>query len=175
MQFSDYLAAGGLERLLIIIGALLIGFWGYRIHAQARAAGLALLGLAGTVLLAALFTAARLPQGVETLAGTPAPAAAPAHPTHGLETPGAPPTHATGSEDVADRTLDPASQPPAPSAAEPTTAPVPAMAENGQLAPLASGDELGGRIVSVRGGNVSLEWSSEDKAPPAAVNPPPTP
>lgn len=182
MDFVGYAALGGLERLTIVAGAIIIGYWGYRLYTGEKAAGLVFMGLAVLVLVAALATGtvylrsvgeglqlASVPVGEAAApAAPPAPAAvveAPASPSApvpaaeptGTVAPEAPsadvpvaPTAAGAAPETAAGTSDTASQEAATTKTQPAS-PV----------RLATGAELGGRIVSVKSENISLEWSSD--------------
>ncbi|MEE8077661.1 MAG: hypothetical protein V3T18_01595, partial [Pseudomonadales bacterium] len=56
MDFLGYAVLGGFERVAIVGGAILIGYWGYRIYGRDKTPGLVLLGLACVVLVSALIT-----------------------------------------------------------------------------------------------------------------------
>ena len=202
MDLLGYAALGGLERLTIVAGAVIIGYWGYRLYTAEKSAGLIFMGLAVVVLVGALATGgsylrsvgegyqlASLPAdeltqespfvdatvtgqaGTQTEAPAPEPATTVAA-TAGEQT-------AADAEAIVDAPASQAIEPSVPAAtstaavaepavaptaeSEPTeTAPAPSMAD-AQESPvrLATGAELGGRIVSVKSENVSLEWSSD--------------
>lgn len=195
-----FAAFGGLERLAIIAGALLVGYWGYRLYVDGKGAGLAFLGIACVVLFGALLTggshvrtvgesiqlassrtaetnstesADRLAQiegaaiasatadpGIADIAPSAASgsttasmhtagsqnAAAPVQPA--TDTPPLPVESATEAPAEADREAD------ADVAAANRAAGIEASQER-----LPTAQELGGRIVSVKSGNLSLEWS----------------
>lgn len=201
MDLLGYAALGGLERIAIIAGALLVGYWGYRLYAREQSAGLLFMGLACLVLIGALLTSGRhvraVGESVQLARGTqPGAEAAKAiedkaddgasgslataarrasgPPESGAETatatPVAPATAATGGgtpDAVSASADDAAAAAPAAreteAAAEATgEAPVETAAAERQRG-LASAQELGGRIVSVKSANVTLEWTE----PPA--------
>lgn len=181
MDFVGYAALGGLERVTIVAGAIIIGYWGYRLYAGEKKAGVIFMGLAVLVLVGALATGTshlksvgeglQLASAPETEAAPPA--AAPATVTADSEpaTPPAPPQPDAAM--IPDAVPEPATpDQPAGSAPETreadATASAPAAAApTAETAPgspvrLATGQELGGRIVSVRSENVTLEWSASD-------------
>jgi len=201
MDLLGYAALGGLERIAIIAGALLVGYWGYRLYTREQSAGLLFMGLACLVLIGALLTSGRhvraVGESVQLARGTqPGAEAAKAiedeaddgasgslaaaarrasgPPESGAETatatPVAPATAATGGgtpDAVSASADDAAAAAPAAreteAAAEATgEAPVETAAAERQRG-LASAQELGGRIVSVKSANVTLEWTE----PPA--------
>ncbi len=190
MDLLGYAALGGLERLTIVAGAVIIGYWGYRLYTAEKSAGLVFMGLAVLVLVGALATGGSyvrsLGEGYQ-LASLPAesgeapPPAASESPFVDSSHPSAPESGAvSGEPDVAASAPAPAEVPvpetsavtapepaveiemetPAPEA--PAAEPVPAQP---QVSPvrIATGQELGGRIVSVKSENVSLEWSSDSE------------
>ncbi|MCZ6458236.1 MAG: hypothetical protein O6766_02635 [Gammaproteobacteria bacterium] len=204
MDFLGYAVLGGFERVAIVGGAILIGYWGYRIYGRDKTPGLVLLGLACVVLVSALITGgghvrsvsegiqlARLP---EAPAASVEPAAAVAATTlpAAAEIPwadGQPASAAAGSSAAAGARVAAdaraVAEPLAESddAVELAEAPaevVEATASNTEAGvdqtldidtadeatenslPLATGQELGGRIVSVKSANVSLEWSERE-------------
>ena len=89
MDFVGYAALGGLERVTIVAGAIIIGYWGYRLYAGEKAAGLVFMGLAVLVLVGALATGTShlrsVGEGLQ-LASVPAPETASAVPASGSET-----------------------------------------------------------------------------------------
>jgi hypothetical protein len=174
-------AFSGLERIAIIAAAMLIAYLGFRLFATARTPGLVFMGVACAVLFGALFTTGshveKLGASYQVAAVTPA-AEAPA---------AAQPAEA--SAEVADEPAPAVSQAPVADAPEVSAAPAPsvpvaemaeapvvleeAVAVTPEPAPEAeeavdeaaptilSSEELGGRIMSVRSENVTLEWSRE--------------
>lgn len=206
MDLSAYAALGGVERVAVIIGALVIGYWGYRLYARDKTPGLIFMGLACVVLVLALATGGAYVRSVGTsyqLAGAqPEHDAPPAQTSVSGETDVAadaaqPLTEATAgagaaaletapgsaesapsaepkAESVADG-QKPAAGPPAAdpqSAAVPVSEDVAAAAQIDARQPaaeaspiedvdLASSQELGGRIVSVKSDKITLEWSRE--------------
>lgn len=178
MDFVGFAALGGLERVTIVAGAIIIGYWGYRLYAGEKKAGVIFMGLAVLVLVGALATGnsylRSVGEGLQ-LASAPEPEAPPlpeASPAVTVDAeapaPAAPqrPETAAAPEDAP--APAPHAEPAAPEAppddatataiaAQPTT-------EAGPASParLATGQELGGRIVSVKSANVSLEWSASD-------------
>ncbi|MGE0622316.1 MAG: hypothetical protein AB7I04_02875 [Pseudomonadales bacterium] len=181
MDFVGYAALGGLERVTIVAGAIIIGYWGYRLYAGEKAAGLVFMGLAVLVLVGALATGTShlrsVGEGLQ-LASVPAPETASAvpatepeavtatEPSPSTTTPVPAPTGAEAPESAATPAAD--AEPAA--AARPATdsdpadaAQEPAATETDLTSPvrLATGAELGGRIVSVKSENVSLEWATQ--------------
>ncbi len=192
MDLLGYAALGGLERLTIVAGAVIIGYWGYRLYTAEKNAGLVFMGLAVVVLVGALATGGSYLRSVGEgyqLASLPADApaadspfadersdapaeapAAPEAPAELAEAPSEPMPAAAPEADVAATVDAPAAaaevEVPAP-AAEPMEATVPEATDlQATESPvrLATGAELGGRIVSVKSENVSLEWSSDSAA-----------
>jgi len=200
MDLLGYAALGGLERIAIIAGALVVGYWGYRLYAREQSAGLLFMGLACLVLVGALLTSGRhvraVGESVQLARGTsPAADAARASESEASE---------RGAEDSAagsNAAAPPASPPPAPGAEAAAATPGDASTTAADSAPgstpdavsasvdgvppaapaagetedrsearaatapadgqrgLASAQELGGRIVSVKSANVTLEWT----------------
>jgi hypothetical protein len=189
MDLLGYAALGGLERLTIVAGAVIIGYWGYRLYTAEKNAGLIFMGLAVVVLVGALATGGSYLRSVGEgyqLASLPAEAASEDSPfveepvPAAAAAPEAPEAPAAASPAVApeaasaaaETAVEPsaevaaeAAEPPAPSvtADAPAASPVePAAAESAESpVRLATGAELGGRIVSVKSENVSLEWSTD--------------
>lgn len=183
MDFIGYAALGGLERLTIVAGAIIIGYWGYRLYTGEKKAGLVFMAVAVLVLVGALATATShlksVGEGLQLASATPAEQTLPAA--------AAEPAAADGSAeparaDLADAPSPFAEEPPPPAASAPAPTvsappqeaapatdqePVAATEGSGTAAEpdaparLATGQELGGRIVSVKSENVSLEWSSD--------------
>ncbi|MEZ5551826.1 MAG: hypothetical protein R3E82_13110 [Pseudomonadales bacterium] len=197
-----FAAFGGLERVAIIAGALLVGYWGYRLYVAGKGAGLAFLGIACVVLFGALLTggshlrtvgesiqlassrshsddagatdaAARLAQ-IERAAMA---SAAADHGTADISpvatSPGAAAAKTVAASEGAGE--KPASATDTPPQLDESAAAVPAAADTVAEADVANADrpdtntasrerlptaqELGGRIVSVKSDNISLEWS----------------
>ena len=197
MDLLGYAALGGLERLTIVAGAVIIGYWGYRLYTAEKNAGLIFMGLAVVVLVGALATGGsylksvgegyqlaslptEAPAEASPFAAEPgpedaeAPAAleAPAADSPAAESPAVAPEAASVPETVveppAEVVTETAEPPAAPVPAEvpaagPAEAPATDMAESPVR--LATGAELGGRIVSVKSENVSLEWSAASDEP----------
>ena len=190
MDLLGYAALGGLERLTIVAGAVIIGYWGYRLYTAEKNAGLVFMGLAVVVLVGALATGgsylksvgegyqmASLPvepeqadeesgiaEQAESVMAEPAGAAEAAEVAEVAEVETPEPTAAPA--EVVEAAPAPV-EPPAPSVEEAAEAvasnlEAEAVAESPQR--IATGAELGGRIVSVKSENVSLEWSSEEGA-----------
>lgn len=187
MDLLGIAALGGLERITIVAGAVIIGYWGYRLYTAEKNAGLVFMGLAVVVLVGALATGSSHVKNVVEgyqLASIPTPA---------TQSPGKAPAIAAGATEpgvqspFAEEVLPASVHPPiaqeatdAPSAqaavpAQPSATPPAAVAAQAPVAAalprdyapetvispvrLATGQELGGRIVSVKSENVSLEWS----------------
>jgi hypothetical protein len=193
MDLLGYAALGGLERLTIVAGAVVIGYWGYRLYTAEKNAGLIFMGLAVVVLVGALVTGGSYLRSVGEgyqLASLPAdaptedspfvdePAPAPAAAATAPEVPmAAMPAVAPETAPAAAETLGEPSAEVASEAAEPPAPPVtadapaarpaePAAVESAESpVRLATGAELGGRIVSVKSENVSLEWSAAADEP----------
>lgn len=203
MDLFGYAALGGLERLTIVAGAVIIGYWGYRLYTAEKNAGLVFMGLAVVVLVGALVTGgsylrsvgegyqmaslpAQAPAADSPFAEEPAPAMADVAIAPAAPAAESPPVAAEAAAMLAEETaIEPMVEVPAeqPFAAKnPITAPaseldadVPlmgptelaALEADDSPARLATGAELGGRIVSVKSENVSLEWSSAAGDPDA--------
>jgi hypothetical protein len=185
MDLLGYAALGGLERLTIVAGALIIGYWGYRLYTADKNAGLIFMGLSVVVLVGALATGGSYLRSV----GEGYQLASLTSETSGVEGPAAagPESPFTGNEAPSEPAALPADQTPpviesAPVAELPEAPPVPMtepVTESVSATPqsiadaetleaesprrLATGQELGGRIVSVKSENVSLEWSSDSE------------
>jgi len=197
MDLLGYAALGGLERLTIVAGAVIIGYWGYRLYTAEKNAGLIFMGLSVVVLVGALATGGSYLRSVGEgyqLASLPAsepqarvessepsessftdPADAP------VATTAPPPVEPAAAIEPAaeDAPTTPQAAPAiAVAADETTTAPVvepeveavsqidsDSMDPEDTASPvrLATGQELGGRIVSVKSENVSLEWSADSE------------
>jgi len=172
MDFWGYLANGGLERLLIIGVATLIGYWGYRIYSRSQTPGLVLIALAAVVLFSVMLTSERHLQSmnanllaVASLESTTH-SAVPETPVAlqediTLVSPGTAPAPEMDQQPIESSAVD--QQTAAETIVEtetPAASPdQPAPIE--RLVPLASGQELGGRITSVRSENLTLEWSTD--------------
>jgi hypothetical protein len=172
----DFLSAfSGLERIAIIGGAMLVGYWGFRLFATDRTPALVFMGIACAVLFGALFTGASHLRNVgeSYQLATASPAVSPVAVEVEVEvdqlTAAQPPQSADPilmSEEMTEETVEEtieetiaaAIEEPADDAASQQAA-----AESGpalQTAPdLLSSQELGGRIVRVKSGSVLLEWS----------------
>ncbi len=191
MDFLGYAVLGGFERVAIVGGAILIGYWGYRIYGRDKTPGLVLLGLACVVLVSALATGGghvrSVSEGIQLASIPEAPAAsvepaaavAATTPPAAAEIPwadGQPASAAADSRAVAEPLVESA----AIELAEVPAEVVEATASDTEAGvdqaldidtadeptenslPLATGQELGGRIVSVKSANVSLEWSERE-------------
>ena len=171
MEISNYIALGGLERIVIIGAATLIGYWGYRIFGRSQLSGLSLIIAATGVLLASLLTAEQHLQSVNAnLLASTAPAAEPvvAEPPHSNQPlPNSRESAVSSGDEVSltepTETSAIAAETASPGAAvesdpEPKQ---PTAEDTPRPLPLATGQELGGRITSIRSENVTLEWSPE--------------
>lgn len=187
MDLVGYAVLGSLERIAIVVGAVVIGYWGYRLYAGEKNAGLVFMGLAVLILGGALATGAShegyqlatlpepaatatapeavpassvsqtAPVGVDPAAAASVPAPAEPSPYRTAPTDGA----VTASEPVA-QDVD-ASTAEEPVAETVDDAPVGVVAEVSSPERIATGQELGGRIVSIKSENVSLEWSNDSE------------
>ena len=210
MDLSAYTAVGGFERVAVIIGALIIGYWGYRLYGRDKTPGLVFMGIACAVLVLALATGGAYLRSIGTsyqLASAGPQPEAPADESAtsqaaasddsvraGAAAPegAGKPLDATikgtdmelTSGNAPDRVISSANAPSTtetaeagPSSAETAAAGAPASDDAGE-APLAdpqpaaeasttddvglaSSQELGGRIISVKSDKVSLEWSRD--------------
>ncbi|NIP14756.1 MAG: hypothetical protein GWM88_08505 [Pseudomonadales bacterium] len=171
-------AFSGLERIAIIAAAMLIAYLGFRLFATARTPGLVFMGLACAVLFGALFTtgshveklgasyqvAAVSPAADATGAGIPAEPAieVPAEPAEAAaEAPAVQAPEAAATPVPSEPMPEPAEAPVLEEAVAVAPEPAPETDEEvDQPAPtILSSEELGGRIMSVRSENVTLEWS----------------
>jgi len=186
----DFLGAlSGLERIAIIGGAMLVGYWGYRMFASDRTPALVFMGIACTVLFGALFTGGSHLQNVgasyqlatasatnaatATEAGAELPPAEEAEVVDLVIAPTVPLSHQDSHQDSHQETLDPAPLIAAPAQETADALPAPAEAAVEQVAmatpaaneiqDLLSSLELGGRIVSVKSDAVTLEWSPAER------------
>lgn len=189
MNLMDYLAFGGLERLLLIGAAILITYWGYHLYGKAQIAGLAMIAVAALLLMSVVLTSGRHQQAVNADQLAALPVAAPTtEPTVIMQPPVAeiveepvevvaqpergdndsPFVEASPEPAVVAQEATPATEDAAISAEFETSVEAAEAVEAVEadrierLVPLASGQELGGRITSVRSENVTLEWSAED-------------
>lgn len=186
MNLMDYLAFGGLERLLLIGAAILITYWGYHLYGKAQIAGLAMIAVAALLLMSVVLTSGRHQQAVNADQLAALPVAAPTtEPTVIVQPPVAeiveepvevvaqpergdndsPFVEASPEPAVVAQEATPATEDAAISAEFETSVEAVEAVEADRierLVPLASGQELGGRITSVRSENVTLEWSAED-------------
>lgn len=200
MDLLGYAALGGLERITIVAGAVIIGYWGYRLYTADKNAGLIFMGLAVVVLIGALATGTSHVQSITEgyqLASIPGSDSTPTHPETAAQAADAPfietpvveipvsetpvaetpivetpvageKAPAPGSVAEVPPTVDgTAVEPVAVLVVEDETAIVTGVVPETMDSPvrrLASGQELGGRIVSVQSENVSLEWSPPPKS-----------
>lgn len=197
MDISAYAAFGGMERVAIIAGALIIGYWGYRLYGRDRTPGLIFMGIACAVLITALATGGsylrsvgtsyqlagaseaadepgaspvttmqaidvvkEAPEDTVTVAAQDAPEPATPHAQEDLspalpQIDVGPGTGVPQTTQAADTAID-ARAPESVAETEPQTV-VPAAPGRD----LASSQELGGRIVSVKSADVTLEWARE--------------
>lgn len=207
MDFLGYAALGGFERIAIVGGAVLIGYWGYRIYGRDKTPGLIFLGLACAVLISALVTGGghvrSVSEGIQLASAAkvaapsvaPAAAVAAALPQDAAVIPWAdaqPASATAGSNTATDSSAAPDSAagdaaasstavvPQAESDVEPAAATVDLAATDAAASvaealgvaasgapqeasvPLATGQELGGRIVAIKSANVTLEWSDRE-------------
>ena len=205
MDIVDYAAFGGLERVAIIIGGLIIGYWGYLLYSKGKSAGLAFLGIACVLLVATLFIGGQ--RALEVSDPLPLAADTTAAPEIGVEPStadtlveadalaSAPDLTLTDSaisasdeetvwktgEIEAPATTE-ADSPATTEADSPATTVADRSDDTTQLADasaaiaaddanatireaLISAQELGGRIVSVKSPNVSLEWTAATAGP----------
>jgi len=160
----DFLGAfSGLERIVIIGGAMLVGYWGYRMFATDRTPALIFMGVACAVLFAALLTGGSHVRNVGksyqlATASVPEPVVEPAAsaPVPALPEPiTAPQPASVVASAAAD---DEAKSAPAPEAHEQQAAPKATNAIDADSEVLSS-QELGGRIVSIKSEAITLEWS----------------
>lgn len=177
MDLLGIAALGGLERITIVFGAIVIGYWGFKLYTGGKNAGVVFMGLSFVVLVGALATGGshlkQVGEGVQLAALEQPAAAAQAEaesaPEVDMAAGAVPPVAANpdaipeaAAETAADAAVE-STETPAPAAE-----PAPAVAETeaagtaaAEIVRLATGQELGGRIVSVKSENVSLEWSSD--------------
>ena len=178
MDLLQYAVFSGLERVAIIAGAVIIGYWGYRLYVNEKNAGLVFMGLACAVLVAALITGAsqvnRISEGYQlasvepVVPQLPEPAAEPmaaeaplpvgqgADPSPFVDE--AAPIDESAAEGRAEQAVP--SEATLVEAPPADLEPVEPQPESEPLVRLVTGQELGGRIVSVQSENVSLQWSS---------------
>ncbi|HEY5680125.1 MAG TPA: hypothetical protein VIS55_08685 [Pseudomonadales bacterium] len=178
-------AFSGLERIAIIAAAMLIAYLGFRLFANARTPGLVFMGIACAVLFGALFTTGshveKLGASYQVAAVSPAaeaPAAAqPAEPAadvpaqvmaESAEAVSLAPTTGPGEVAAAPAQSEPIAEPAQAAVVleeAVAAAPEPAAQSDEALeepaTTILSSEELGGRIMSVRSENVTLEWSRE--------------
>ncbi len=187
MELAEYAAFSGLERVAIVAAAVVIGYWGYRLYVGEKNAGLVFMALACVVLLGVLFTGTShvrsVSEGYQLASARPQETDLPAPAVDSLKAvdalkavdslkavgprnaeptvvpataaaPGAEPSPFREPASAADgATSEPAD-------AEPVVAALGSAAAPEAPQRLATGQELGGRIVAVKSENVSLEWSS---------------
>ena len=199
MGFLEYVALSGLERVAIIVGAVVIGYWGYRLYSAEKKAGLAFMAMACLVLLGALVTgnshvksisegmqmasAPLTPEAPEPVllmtpeSMTPEPVPQPLAVSADFDSPLPAEEAAPPAGEAVPAAPGPAPHSPTDTDATAATAPVPLPVRDDELndttpssttaessdvpARIATGQELGGRIVSVKSETLSLEWSRE--------------
>jgi len=183
MDLLGYAALGGLERVAIVAGAVIIGYWGYRLYVGEKNAGLVFMALAVVILVGALATGSSYVRSIgegyqlasnadREIPATPVvpvvpevPAVAP-EPVAAVE-PAPTPIREPAPDVVSEPVVEPAPVVTAVVAAVGVAGAAPEIEEIEEIteaessARLATGQELGGRIVSVKSENVSLEWSSD--------------
>jgi hypothetical protein len=85
MNLWEYLAFGGLERVLLIGAAILISYWGYHLYSKAQIAGLSMIAVAALLLMSVVLTSGQHQESVSagllasntaTMPAPPQPAAA---------------------------------------------------------------------------------------------------
>ncbi len=194
MDMLGYAAFSGMERVAIILGALVIGYWGYRLYARGKAPGLIFMGIACAVLVAALATggshlrsigasyqltgsgpgteAEQTDQGAKITASTESATTVGAQRASGAngeqsESAADATEGATVSASLARDIPGADTSTATPSVADPAPAPAAADQPSEPEVTLASSQELGGRIVAVKSENVTLEWSREAAEPAA--------
>jgi hypothetical protein len=64
MNLWEYLAFGGLERVLLIGAAILISYWGYHLYSKAQIAGLSMIAVAALLLMSVVLTSGQHQQSV---------------------------------------------------------------------------------------------------------------
>jgi hypothetical protein len=171
MDFWGTVLVASLDRIAVIAAAAAIGYWGYRLYAAEKQMGLVFLGLAVVLVAGVLVTGsahvrslgdsirmARAPIPEPVTAPLPPRAApVPVSPGTPVDTvveaiePPAPPVNRVA-------TVTPIEAPAVDADIEPDAeedAPPPARAPR-----LATVEELGGRIMSIRSEGVSIEWSA---------------
>lgn len=188
MDFSSFLAAGGVERVAIVAAALLVGFWGYKLYIaglqsdgehretflrSGTGPGIVFMGVGCMLLLFVLFTGgihlrnageAYLAASVEPLtdaglAATPAPVE---EPVWAEPESAAQIVAAEEAASAAQADAAPVEEVAAP--VEEVIAEVEAADERAAVeettVEFASSLELGGQITSLKSKNVTIEWSA---------------
>ncbi|MFP6815835.1 MAG: hypothetical protein VB949_09240 [Pseudomonadales bacterium] len=182
----DFLSAfSGLERIAIIGGAMVVGYWGFRLLATDRTPALVFMGISCAVLFGALLTGGTHIKniGESYQLANAAPPSVTAFKV--AEQPASPQQQTGEDQDPITAASAPVIEPEAESAIElATELPLQAATETPKqtaasesseptleevaptLAPdtsgLLSSQELGGRIVAVKSEAVTLEWSPRD-------------
>ena len=183
-------ALTGLERIAVIAGALVVGFWGYRMMGRERVPGLVFMGISCLVLGVVLITGNQRLSDAASIAVTSGADAATRsrQETRTVATPEASTELADAVGPVAVAPAANAGPASSESGAAETAAIEPASALEGAPetsrasaagttsataaldtpdtrndlgADLLSGQELGGRIVSIKSENVTLEWTPQ--------------
>ena len=160
MEFLS--AFSGLERIAIIAGAIIVGYWGFRLFASDRTPGLIFMGIACAVLVAVFATGGHHVQSVSSSLQT---ATNPAPPPEAEATAGSP-QHvqaqpdpqppAEADEQIADAAGDVTA---AQDLAEVDGEAAAAIEAQPQANDILGARDLGGRIVSVKSADVTLEWT----------------
>lgn len=176
MDLMGLVLLASLDRLAVVAACVAIGYWGYRLYAAEKQMGLVFLGLAVVILVGVLVTSASHVRSIGdsarlAQAQAPEPVTAPLPPraTRVAVLPGTPVDPDT-SDGIVPPSIEPVNRVAsvAPVANEPTTgrATTPAPADSEPDAPpasaprLATVEELGGRVMSIRSEGVSIEWST---------------
>ena len=162
-------ALTGLERIAVIAGALVVGYWGYRMMGRDRIPGLVFMSISCLVLGVVLVTGnQRLSDGAGIVAvpGHSGAVAAQATSDDAQDTNSedSPELSPEASPEVSPEVSNATVAQSAPSATELDTAEsetLPASTADTPADDLLSGQELGGRIVSIKSENVTLEWTPQ--------------
>ena len=171
MDFLEYAALAGLERVAIITGSVILGYWGYKLFLAEKNVGQVFMAMAVVVLIGALATGSRHVRSVgesyRLAASTMTPAAEvgpTAEPVPIVDrlveaSPFEEPVAVVSPVmEVADEEGTIATES---AGTAGLTAPDATNTERDTPLQLATGEELGGRILSVKSDKVSLEWSSD--------------
>ena len=147
-------AFSSLERIAVVCGAMAIGYWGFRLFASDRVAGLIFMGIACGVLVGVLATIDRLDPVLQSSGtSTVVPASEPNESRSEVELTASPvtPVRQSNSGDAATQPLATVAEPPA-NPPETPSEPDEILGARG----------LGGRVVAVKSENVTLEWTPPD-------------